>query len=327
MDRLRKLFEHLGDTPIVRLDNGLYGKLEGHNPTGSMKDRVAWYIIADAISSGKLPEGGEVVEATSGNMGISLAWVCNSAGLKFTAYMPDNLSHEKVLMMRSYGAKVVLTPHEQHMEGALNAAREAEKRGAFWVDQFHNKMNAEANYSFIAPEIFKAMPNVKAIVCGVGSGGMAAGLIKYIEEKGIDCKVIAAEPEESRTLTTGEWEEHDITGIGYNEKPTILDITKLDGVENICSGKTHMAIGTLNKLAGEKCGKSAALVYLAGKKVKESFPDGDVLCILPDNGDRYDDELFFECNKDCEFIDECKLFIPELRRKAKEREIIMKDFA
>ncbi|MBO7326379.1 MAG: pyridoxal-phosphate dependent enzyme, partial [Clostridia bacterium] len=174
-EKLTALSLEIGNTPIIQVGD-VFAKLEGRNPAGSVKDRVGFYIVKDAVERGLVSEGGTVVEATSGNTGIGLAYATSALNIGFVAVMPDNMTVERINLMKKYGAEVVLTPANEGMTGAVKKAREIAENGGYMANQFSNPQSVEAHFKTTAPEIFKDMPDVDYIVLGVGSGGTAMGI-------------------------------------------------------------------------------------------------------------------------------------------------------
>ena len=289
--KLNILAEKIGKTPIIQVGE-IYAKLEGKNPAGSVKDRVGFYIVKDALESGKLAENGTVVEATSGNTGIGLAYTTKALSIGFMAVMPDNMSVERISLMKKYGADVVLTPSREGMAGAVSKAKEIAENGAYLAGQFSNGQSVEAHLKTTAPEIFTDMPDIDYIVLGVGSGGTAMGIKKYILENGLKAKVVGVEPEESPLITKGESGPHKIQGIGANFIPEILDVNLLDEVRAVRGDDAVNAVKEIYHLTGEKCGISSGASYVVAKAIKEENPRSKVLAIFPDNSDRYDENLY-----------------------------------
>ena len=290
-EKLNILAEKIGNTPIIQVGE-VYAKLEGNNPAGSVKDRVGFYIVKDALESGKLAENGTVVEATSGNTGIGLAYTTKALNIGFVAVMPDNMSVERIALMKKYGADVVTTPASEGMTGAVQKAQEIAENGAYLAGQFSNPQSVEAHYETTAPEIFEDMPNVDYIVLGVGSGGTAMGIKKYIMEHGLKAKVVGVEPAESPLISKGESGVHKIQGIGANFIPEILDVKALDIVRTVSGDDAVNAVKKIYSLTGEKCGISSGASYLVAKKIKAENPTAKVLAIFPDNGERYGANLY-----------------------------------
>lgn len=288
---LNALSKRIGGTPVIKA-GGVFCKLESRNPAGSIKDRTAFYIIKDAVESGLLKEGGALVEATSGNTGIGLAYVCRELGLKFTATMPSSMSKERIALMESYGAEVLLTPAEKGMSGAVEKAAELAKGGAFLADQFGNVSGIKAHFETTAPEIFTELPDLGCVVCGVGTGGTYFGIKKFVEQNKLDCKVIAVEPAESPLLSKGYAGAHKIQGIGANFVPKLVDKSKIDCIMTVESDSAVKAVKSIFVESGEKCGISSGAAYLAAKRYLALNPDAKCLAVFPDGGDRYDESLY-----------------------------------
>ena len=292
LDALARVAVRLGHTPVVSLGEGIFGKDEGKNPAGSVKDRAAFYIVRDAVASGALAEGAPVVEATSGNTGIGLAYICGLVGIRVVLTMPESMSAERRKMLAGYGAELVLTPAAEGMSGAVARARQiVEEEHGFFADQFGNPSSVTAHFETTAPEIFAALPGVKAVVAGVGSGGTAMGIKKYILENGIDCEVYAVEPAESPLMSKGFAAPHLIQGIGANFVPALVDISAFDGIVTVKGEDAVKEVGTLFRDHGLACGISSAAAVLAARALRPRVK-GDILAVLPDNSERYAGELY-----------------------------------
>lgn len=281
----------IGNTPMLSLGDGLYGKLEGKNPAGSIKDRAAFYMVMRALEKGDLKERGTIVEATSGNTGIGLSYVARELGLKAVIVMPESMSKERRDMISSYGAELVLTPASEGMAGAVRKANEIAKSGAWLANQFGNYASVEAHFYTTAPEIFSQVPGAKYVVAGVGSGGTAMGVKKYIEQNAIDCKVVAVEPLSSPLFTQGHAGGHKIQGIGANFIPAIVDVSKFDEVIDVSDDDAIRTTGELYRNFGVKCGISSGAAYYAACSLRQRV-DGDIVVVLPDNGERYPQSLY-----------------------------------
>lgn len=290
-EKLDVLSKKIGNTPILSLGDGIYGKLEGKNPAGSIKDRAALFMIMRALENGELEEGGTVVEATSGNTGIGLAYVARELGLNAVMVMPESMSKERRKMISAYGAQLVLTPASEGMAGAVKKAKEIAEGGAWLANQFGNYASVEAHFYTTAPEIFASVPTAKYIVAGVGSGGTVMGVKKYIEQNGIDCQVVAVEPLSSPLLTKGYTGVHKIQGIGANFVPAIVDVSKLDQTIDVADEDSIKAVGEIYRKFGKKCGISSGAAYFAACELRKRT-DGDIVVVLPDNGDRYPQSLY-----------------------------------
>lgn len=290
-EKLNILSKMIGNTPMLSLGDGLYGKLEGKNPAGSIKDRAAFYMVMRALEKGDLKEGGTIVEATSGNTGIGLSYVARELGLKAVIVMPESMSKERRDMISSYGAELVLTPASEGMAGAVRKANEIAKSGAWLANQFGNYASVEAHFYTTAPEIFSQVPGAKYAVAGVGSGGTAMGVKKYIEQNAIDCKVVAVEPLSSPLFTQGHAGGHKIQGIGANFIPAIVDVSKFDEVIDVSDDDAIRTTGELYRNFGVKCGISSGAAYYAACSLRQRV-DGDIVVVLPDNGERYPQSLY-----------------------------------
>ena len=289
--KLKALESKIGNTPIIKVGD-VYAKLEGKNPAGSVKDRAGFYIVKDAVERGLIDEGGVVVEATSGNTGIGLAYTTSSLNLHFVAVMPDNMSVERIALMKKYGAEVVLTSALQGMSGAVDKAKEIAKNGGYLAGQFSNPAGTKAHFQTTAPEIFCDLDRVDYIVCGIGSGGTAMGIKKYIVANNLNAKVVGVEPEESPLITKGVAGAHLIQGIGANFVPELVDVNLFDDVRTVRGEDAIRAVKDIYTLTGEKCGISSGAAYLVAKEIKAENPSKTVLAIFPDGGDRYDDGLY-----------------------------------
>lgn len=284
------ILDTVGNTPLVKVaeinGNTLFGKLEYFNPTGSVKDRAALYIVRGAIERGELKDGGAIIEATSGNTGIGLALVGKSLGYPVVIVMPENMSKERIALMRGLGAEVVLTDKALGMNGAVSRAKEIQsERGGFIANQFGNKDNIRAHFEGTAPEIF-ARVQADIIVAGVGSGGTAVGIKKYIIDKGIDAQVVAVQPTESPLLTGGKPAPHGIQGIGANFVPELYDGAIIDAVESVTSESALNGARELGGL-GILGGISAGANYVAAKNIAEKVKSKNIVFIVPDSAMRY----------------------------------------
>lgn len=290
-EKLNILSKMIGNTPMLSLGDGLYGKLEGKNPAGSIKDRAAFYMVMRALEKGDLKERGTIVEATSGNTGIGLSYVARELGLKAVIVMPESMSKERRDMISSYGAELVLTPASEGMAGAVRKANEIAKSGAWLANQFGNYASVEAHFYTTAPEILSQVPGAKYVVAGVGSGGTAMGVKKYIEQNAIDCKVVAVEPLSSPLFTQGHAGGHKIQGIGANFIPAIVDVSKFDEVIDVSDDDAIRTTGELYRNFGVKCGISSGAAYFAAQTLRKQV-EGDIVVVLPDNGERYPQSLY-----------------------------------
>ncbi len=288
----------IGNTPLVRLekmDEGLpariYAKVEGENPAGSIKDRVALAIVEDAEKSGRLTKGGTVIEATSGNTGIGLAYVCKQRGYRAVIVMPDSMSVERRALIASYGAEVVLTDGKLGMSGAVEKAMELLQNtpNSILADQFNNPVCVKAHYETTGVEIWEqTQGKVDIFVACVGTGGTLTGAGRYLKEQNPNIKVVAVEPAASPLLSQGKAGAHGIQGIGANFIPKVLDRTVYDEVVTVTDEESIATAKALNE-EGFFVGISSGAAVAAARKIAER-PDNagkTVVTILPDEGGRY----------------------------------------
>ena len=297
------LFSHsldgIGNTPLVRLtgvekafqlNTELYAKLEYYNPAGSIKDRAALWMVTAAERVGLLKEGGCVVEATSGNTGIGLAYVCAVKGYTFIAVMPETASVERVKLMKAYGAEVVLTSGAEGMAGSIAVAKNiAAERGAYYPDQFSNSANALAHYESTGVEIYRDLPTVDILVAGIGSGGTISGNAKYLKEQNPTVLAVGVEPSASPFLTKGEKGAHKIEGIGAGFLPKTLDTSVVDEVICVEDSDAFRYAKAVAKADGIFVGISSGAALCGGielSKREENFGK-KIVVIFADGGGRY----------------------------------------
>ena len=277
------------DTPLLTLGRQIFAKAEFENPTGSVKDRAALYILDDAQLRGLLPPGGTVIEPTSGNMGIALAALCKKRGYGCILVMPDSMSIERRQQMQRFGATVELTPGALGMDGAVQRARElaAKIPGSFLPGQFENAANVLAHLRTTGPEIWQqTMGKVDIFVTGVGTGGTITGTGRFLKEKKPNIHIVAVEPAASPLLSAGKAGSHGIQGIGANFVPAILERTLLDGVITVSDGDALAEAKALNRL-GIPAGISAGANVHAARQLMAQHPGKTVVTILPDHANRY----------------------------------------
>ncbi len=282
----------IGNTPLIYLDefNGcrLFGKLESVNPAGSIKDRVALYLVVNALEKGLVKEGDTIIEPTSGNTGIGLAYVARELNLKAVMVMPDNMSKERIAFIEKYGGEVVLTKASEGMQGSVAKARElVRKLKGYMPDQFNNPVCRRAHFETTAPEIFKELPTANYIVGGVGCGGTVMGISDYIRANGLTAEVYGVEPAASRVLRGGEFAPHKIQGIGANFVPGIMEVELLNGILPVTDEDAFNGKAELMESYKVFCGISSGAAFAAGKALSKSVSKGDIVVILPDSGNRY----------------------------------------
>ena len=287
----------IGNTPLLcmkKTENGggIFAKIEGKNPGGSIKDRVALAIVEDAEKSGRLHAGGTVVEATSGNTGIGLALVCKQKGYRAVIVMPDSMSVERRQLIASYGAEVVLTEGKMGMQGAVEKALSivAETPNSILADQFNNPVCAAAHYDTTAAEIWtQTGGKVDIFVACVGTGGTLTGVGRYLKEKNPNVKVVAVEPAKSPLLSGGKAAPHGIQGIGANFIPKVLDRTVYDEVLTVTDEEAFAAARALNAGGEVFVGISSGAAFAAANALaaRQGNAGKTIVTIFPDEGGRY----------------------------------------
>ncbi len=291
--------ELVGNTPLFHLNNiereydlksSILAKLECFNPAGSVKDRAALEMIEDAERRGILKSGATIVEPTSGNTGIGLCAVGVPRGYKVILTMPDTMSVERQLLLKAYGAKIVLTDGALGMQGAIEKAEEILKSddSAVILGQFDNFANAQAHYNTTGPEIWNDTDGeVDIFVAGIGTGGTITGVARYLKEKNPNVKIIGVEPTSSPFLTRGEKGAHGIMGIGAGFKPEILDLSLIDEIVTVSEDDAYEMGRVLAKSEGVLCGISAAAALFASVKIAKKESGKIIVPLLPDTGERY----------------------------------------
>ena len=291
----------IGNTPILELTNiekeeglgaRIFAKLEYLNPAGSAKDRIGKAMIDDAEASGKLKPGSVIIEPTSGNTGIGLACVGGVRGYRVIIVMPDTMSMERRLLMKAYGAELVLTEGAKGMKGAIEKAEElaAEIPGSFIPGQFDNPANPAAHKATTGPEIWRDLDEkVDVFVAGVGTGGTLTGTGAYLKEQNPAVKIVAVEPADSPLLGGGKAGAHELQGIGANFIPSVLDTKIYDEVIAVTSEDAFAAGRQLGRREGVLVGiSSGAAAWAAIQLAKRPENQGkNIVVLLPDTGDRY----------------------------------------
>lgn len=289
----KNIIKTIGNTPLVQTKyKNILAKLEYFNPSGSVKDRAAFNILNNAIKHKKVNKNTLIIEATSGNMGISLAFCASALGLKFCAVMPENMTIERRKLMLAYGAKIVLTSASEGMKGSVlkaeEIAKEYQKKGkkVFMVTQFDNIYNVLA-HTQTAKEILKDTNNkVGAVFAGIGSGGTVTGIGKYLKKVNPKIKIIGVEPKESPLITKGVAGPHKIQGIGANFVPKNLDFKVIDKVVDVSSKDGYKEAREAAK-EGLFVGISSGAVLKAAKDYSKKNKNTLIVAVLADGGARY----------------------------------------
>ncbi|MBI3010345.1 MAG: cysteine synthase A [Candidatus Omnitrophica bacterium] len=297
-DGTSNVLELIGETPLVRLNRiadssmaTIFAKLESRNPGGSVKDRIALAMIEEAQAKGQLNPGSVIIEPTSGNTGIGLAIVGAVKGYHVILTMPETMSAERVALLRSYGAEVVLTPAEDGMRGAIRKAESLVKStsNAFMPQQFQNAANPEIHRRTTALEILQSLPNgLDAFVAGVGTGGTITGVGEILKQRYPQLQVIAVEPQGSAVLSGGEPGPHLIQGIGAGFIPQVLNRSVIDQVIQVSDENAYRTSKRVACAEGLSVGLSSGAACVAALQVAQRFgAKKTVVVIFPDSGERY----------------------------------------
>lgn len=294
-------YELIGHTPLLRLRKWervhgaraeVVAKLENRNPAGSSKDRVAMRMVEEAERTGALKPGATIIEPTSGNTGIGLAFVAAARGYSCIFTMPDTMSRERILLLQAYGAQIVLTPGSQGMAGAIKKAEELHRQiaGSFVPGQFENPANPAAHFAATGPEIWEdAGHRVDFLVAGVGTGGTITGTGKFLKEQNPGIRVVAVEPADSAVLSGKPAGPHALQGIGAGFVPKVLDRTVLDEVLPVEEEDAYVAARELARTEGVFVGiSSGAAAHAAMQLAKRPENAGKrIVVVFVDSGERY----------------------------------------
>lgn len=293
---MAKLIDFIGNTPLVELsvvnqnpNVKLYGKLEGHNPGGSVKDRAAYGLIKGGIDSGLIKPDSKLIEATSGNTGIALAMIARLMKLEIEIVMPENSTRERVLTMRAFGATVTLTPAEGGMEAAIDYAREkVEKEGFVMLDQFGNQNNPNMHYKTTGPEIYRdTNGEVTHFVSAMGTTGTIMGVSTYLKEQNSTIQIVGVQPEDGAKIPgIRKWPKEYL--------PKIFDASKVDQLIEVSEEEAKQMAKRLAREEGVFSGMSSGGAVAAALKLIPTIEKGTVVCIICDRGDKYLSTDLFE---------------------------------
>ncbi len=283
------LLDAIGATPLVELPRlaphpgiRLYAKLEGHNPTGSIKDRIAREMVEAAEASGELEPGRELLEPTSGNTGISLAMVAKLKGYPLTCILPENSTPERVKLLRLYAARLVFSPAHEGTNGAVRLALQLAERDPryFMLNQYANEANPRAHYEGTGAEIAEALPHVDALVAGLGTGGTLMGAGERLRESFPDVLVAAAEPLQGDLV-------YGLRSLADGYVPPVLDISRLDRKILVSNEESIAAVRLLLDREGVFAGVSSGAVVHVARLIAEEMDEGTIVCVLADGGWKY----------------------------------------
>jgi len=283
------ILDLVGNTPIVELKNiavnnrvKIYGKLEGNNPGGSVKDRAAYGMIKNALDTGAIKPGIKLIEATSGNTGIALALIAAMFGVEIELVMPEDATRERVLTMKAFGAKVILTPRERAMEGAIDYANEQVAKGGYhMLNQFANENNPGIHYKTTGPEIWRdTNGTVTHFVSAMGTTGTIMGVSRYLKEQNPNIQIVGCQPTEgSRIPGIRKWPEAYL--------PKIYDRSRIDRIIELNDNDAQVMAKRLAKEEGVFSGMSSGGAVHAAVELSRELTEGVIVCIICDRGDRY----------------------------------------
>lgn len=283
----------IGNTPMVRLENlgyqNIYVKLEKNNPGGSIKDRVAYYMIKFAEERNELKAGDVIVEATSGNTGIGLSMIGKLKGYKVIIVMPENMSIERRNLVKAFGAELILTDKSKGMNGSIEKANELISKNSNYksLNQFDNKDNPRAHYDSTGVEIYNDLPSIDIFTCGIGTGGTFTGVGKYLKEKNKNIKLIGVEPKGSPLISKGISGKHNIQGIGANFIPKNFDKSICDEIITVSDYDAFEMVRKLGEIEGLLVGISSGANIYAAIEIAKKYKDKNIVTIAPDGIDKY----------------------------------------
>ncbi|GKS80572.1 cystathionine beta-synthase [Ligilactobacillus pabuli] len=300
---IQSVSQLIGNTPLIDLqvnvpkNSHIYAKLEMFNPGGSVKDRLGQYLLQDGSKKGKINQETTIIEPTAGNTGIGLALAATQSHLKTILVVPEKFSFEKQQLMKALGAKIVHTPSEDGIKGAIKKARELaqETPNSYVPMQFENPANPAAYYQTLAPELVSELKQpITAFVAGAGSGGTFAGVAKYLQEKDATTKTIVVEPEGS-ILNGGPAHSHRIEGIGVEFVPPFFSDLQIDQTITISDEDAFAEVRRMAQEQGLFIGSSSGAALAASLKVAETLPENStIVTIFPDSGERYLSENIYD---------------------------------
>lgn len=303
MNYVSDVKELIGNTPLIKLTHidikenvNIFAKLECFNPGGSVKDRIGISMIEGAERKGILKKGYTIIDATAGNTGLGIALAAINKGYNIIFVVPTKFSIEKQKLIKVLGARIVNTPDEKGMLGAINKAEELLKEvpNSISLEQFNNEDNPIAHYETTAPEIYRALEGeINYFVAGAGSGGTFTGIVKYLKEQDKSIKGVLADPEGS-TMVGGVHKSYKIEGIGNDFVPKTMDITLVDKVIKVNDEEAFETVRLLAKKEGLIVGSSSGAILSAALKLSKEIDSGNIVVVFPDRGDRYLSTTLFD---------------------------------
>jgi cysteine synthase A len=286
---MKNLSSQVGQTPLIKISERIFAKFEGQNPSGSIKDRMATFIINDAEKNNLIKKGDTIIEATSGNSGIAFAFLAAERGYKCIIIMPSNMSEERKQMLRLYGAELIEVPDGKFDDAITLRDKMSEENGYFNPNQFHNPLNIQAHYEGTGVEILhQHTEKIAAFIDGTGTGGTIMGTSRLLKMYHPFMKVVAVEPAESPVMSGGQPGIHGIQGIGDGSK-FMVNLKEIDDIIIISTEEAKERARRLAKEQGLFVGISSGANILASERLLEKYPDmeGNIITILCDRGERY----------------------------------------
>ena len=289
----KNILDMIGNTPMVKLNNigkgNVYVKLEKYNPAGSIKDRAVYYMVENLEKNGLLKKGDVLVEATSGNTGIALSMIGSLKGYKVIIVMPETMSEERRILMKAYGAELILTGGSLGMKGSIEVMNKLLSENSNYRSSRHfdNEYNPFAHYETTGVEIFNQVKDVDIFVCGVGTGGTISGVGKYLKEQNQNIKIVAVEPEGSPVISKNKKGSHKIQGIGAGFIPKNYNANVVDGVMTITDEESYEGVRMMAEKEGILVGISSGANVYAALKLCEMYPDKKIVTVAPDGIDKY----------------------------------------
>ena len=304
---VNSVLELAGNTPMVKINKlvpensaDIYAKMEFFNPCKSIKDRICRSMVETAESQGKIRPGDTLIEPTSGNTGIGMAFVCAAKGYKLVLTMPETMSIERRNMLKAFGAELVLTEGTEDMIGAVSKAAElSDRKGYFQPQQFKNPANPETHKKTTAREIIKQTGNLDAFVAGVGTGGTITGVGEVLKKEiGAHVMIVAVEPDKSPVLSGGKGGLHGIQGIGAGFVPEVLNMDRIDDIVKVSDEDAYETTRNIMRREGILCGISSGANLFVALKIAEKLGKGrKVVTVFPDTGERYLSTRLFHSEK------------------------------
>lgn len=304
MNVYQNVHQLIGRTPMVELTHfslpenvRIFAKLEFYNPGGSIKDRLGYELIQEALQSGKLAEGGTIIEPTAGNTGIGLALASLNTGIKVIVCVPEKFSLEKQEIMKALGAEIIHTPTSLGMKGAIEKAKELQEQipNSYIPGQFENEANPNTYYKTLGPEIWEQLNHqVDIFIAGAGTGGTFMGTARYLKEQNPGVKAVIVEPEGS-ILNGGESGPHKTEGIGMEFLPAYMDKSYFDQIYTVSDADAFDYVKLVAKKEGLLVGSSSgAALYAAIQEAKKAKSGSNIVVIFPDSSDRYISKKIFD---------------------------------